>query len=65
MSSLLCGLTLLVAAYLADLMADHWGFRGQTSMPARQASTRRRISSRPNGQPTSRSPARRTGMRSA
>lgn len=63
MSSILLGLTVLIAAYLADLMASHWGLHGKPAT-ATQSSTRRSRSRRPNGQPSSRSPQRRTGIRS-
>lgn len=68
MSGILFGLTALFAAYIADLLAAHWGFHGRGPLPAARGarqSRRRRISSKPNGQPISRSALRRTGMRSA
>lgn len=62
MSGILLGLTALVAAYLADLVATHWGFDGNRAPT--QPSTSRNRSSRPKGQFNSRVPTRRTGMRS-
>lgn len=75
MSGILFGLTALIAAYLADLLATHWGFDGQglerwqQALARRQPSTKRSTSSRLNGQLASRSTpsrltARKTGMRS-
>lgn len=62
MSGILFGLTALLAAYVADLMASHWGLDENRS--STQPPTRRNRSSRPKGQPSSRSPTRSTGMRS-
>lgn len=75
MSGILFGLTALIAAYLADLLATHWGFDGQglerwqQALARRQPSSKRSTSSRLKGQLASRSTpapltARKTGMRS-
>lgn len=64
MSSITFALSLLVFAWLADLVAAHWGFTGTGSRPRRQQQpAKRRMSSRLNGQASSRPPRRRTGMR--
>lgn len=69
MSGIIFALTALVAGYLADIVAERWGFRGEQARPARQfrASMNRNMSSRPNGQPISFavSSRRKTGIRSA
>lgn len=60
MSGLMLGLCALFAAYLADLLASHWGL---DDPPSRAYESKRKMSSRLNGQPISRSPARSTGIR--
>ena len=71
MSGIIFALTVLFAAYFADLLASHWGFPGtglermSADVPVR---AKRRMSSKPKGQPSSQgSPLlvryRRTGMR--
>jgi len=68
MIGILFGLTVLVAAYLADIVAHHWGFRGEDGARLIQLLSpriNRSTSSRPNGHPISPLRWRRTGMRSA
>lgn len=65
MTGILFSLTVLIAGYLADLVARQWGFKGEARLLQSLAPrTIRKTSSRPNGQQSSRSPQRRTGMRS-
>ncbi len=67
MSGIMLGLCALFAAYCADLLASHWGFDGQSHARLAASQVRyakkRKISSKPNGQLISRSPARSTGIR--
>ena len=67
MSGILFGIAVFVSAYIADLLASHWGFNGNTraaTAPQRQRATKRITSSRLKGHASSASPARRTGIRS-
>lgn len=72
MSGILFAVTVLLSAYLADVLAAHWGFRGEQSIlrtPGRPRqswlrSASRRTSSRLKGQPISPLAVRSTGMRS-
>lgn len=68
MTGILFGLTVLIAGYLADLVAHRWGFRGEDGHRLLQSlspRTKRNTSRTPNGQPRSAWRLRRTGMRSA
>lgn len=72
MIGILFAITALLSAYLADVLAAHWGFRGdqailRTPVRPRQSwlrSVSRRTSSRLKGQPISPLRVRSTGMRS-
>lgn len=72
MSGILFAVTVLLSAYLADVLAAHWGFRGEQTIlraPTRRGqawlrSASRRTSSKLKGQPISPLSARSTGMRS-
>ncbi len=67
MSGILLGLAVFVSAYIADLLAHHWGFQGRTPRTRNQrpdASTRRRMSSRLKGHAISPRSPRSTGIRS-
>lgn len=61
MSGLTLALALLCFAWLADLVAERWGFTGRARP---QLLARRSTSSRLKGQASSALPRRRTGMRS-
>lgn len=71
MTALLFGLTVFIAAYVADLVANHWGFRGEggerllRSVQSVAPRVRRRMSSGPKGHPSSALYVRKTGIRSA
>ncbi len=67
MSGILLGLAVFASAYVADLLADHWGFQGRKPSTRNQrpdSAASRRISSRPKGQAISPCAVRNTGIRS-